>query len=466
VKIVLIGFGSIGQGLLPLLLRDLLCPPENISIVSAHPVGESQARSQGVRWQLLRLDRHNYRGVLANLVQAGDVVLNLAVEVSSVDVLAWCQLAGVLYVDTGIDPWPGCYDQVFDHDTRWNSTNYRLRETALRAGVPRGPTAVLAHGANPGLVSHFVKAALFELAGLRGVAVNLAAPDWAQVARDLQVQVIQIAERDTQEDGRSVAPGEFACTWSVDGLMAEARQAPELGWGTHEDRLEAGMQTPADGCQASVVWWPDTPESPLRRVKTWTPGGGEQRAWLITHNESISLADFLSIKSDAGTRYRPTVYYAYSPCRATQVSLENWQASGYQSPRSRRLIAPCEIERGSDELGVLLCFPGGAYWYGSTLDIEHARRLAPGNSATSLQVAAGVLGAIKWALRYPKCGVLEAEQMDSVRVLRNAMPYLGQVNGTLTDWQPKAGTRLQLRDFLEDGFGKTSKTNGAKQADI
>ena len=41
-----------------------------------------------------------------------------------------------------------------------------LREEALalRAGNTRAPTAVLTHGANPGLVSHFVKQALLNIA--------------------------------------------------------------------------------------------------------------------------------------------------------------------------------------------------------------------------------------------------------------------------------------------------------------
>ena len=45
-------------------------------------------------------------------------------------------------------------------------SNYALRETMLKL-VPKyrgGPTAVIAHGANPGLVSHFVKQALVNLA--------------------------------------------------------------------------------------------------------------------------------------------------------------------------------------------------------------------------------------------------------------------------------------------------------------
>jgi homospermidine synthase len=44
-----------------------------------------------------------------------------------------------------------------------------------------------------------------------------------------------------------------------------------------------------------------------------------------------------------------------------------------------------------DELGILLAgHAKNAYWYGSQLTIEEARRVAPHNNATSLQVRAWV----------------------------------------------------------------------------
>src|SRR5258708_6188757 len=84
----------------------------------------------------------------------------------------------------------------------WRLSNYALRESALalRARYPRGPTAVLTHGANPGLVSHFVKQALIDLARNAGLldAVPTTRTDWAHLAETLGVKAIHIAERDTQ----------------------------------------------------------------------------------------------------------------------------------------------------------------------------------------------------------------------------------------------------------------------------
>ncbi|MFZ1711500.1 MAG: homospermidine synthase, partial [Nitrosomonas sp.] len=78
----------------------------------------------------------------------------------------------------------------------------------------------------------------------------------------------------------------------------------------------------------------------------------------------------------------------------------------------------------------------GLYWYGSILSIEEARDLAPYNNATSLQVAAGVLGGMVWAIENPQAGIVEPEEMDFKRVLQIASPYLGDITGQYSNWTP------------------------------
>jgi len=103
---------------------------------------------------------------------------------------------------------------------------------------------------------------------------------------------------------------------------------------------------------------------------------------------------------------------------------------------SKRLMMD-EIVSGIDELGVLLMgHANGAYWYGSRLSIEEARRLVPYNNATSLQVTASVLAGVVWAIENPREGVIEPDQMDHARILEIAGPYLGEVVGATSDWTP------------------------------
>lgn len=70
------------------------------------------------------------------------------------------------------------------------------------------------------------------------------------------------------------------------------------------------------------------------------------------------------------------------------------------------------------------------------MTIEEARRLAPFNNATSIQVTSSVLAGIVWAMRHFDAGVVEPFEMDHHEVLDIAMPYLGRVYGAYTDWTP------------------------------
>ena len=63
-----------------------------------------------------------------------------------------------------------------------------------------------------------------------------------------------------------------------------------------------------------------------------------------------------------------------------------------------------QIADGRDELGVLLYgHKKNAYWFGSQLSIEEARKLAPYQSATGLQVTSAVLTGMIWAIENPLC---------------------------------------------------------------
>jgi homospermidine synthase len=441
-RLVMLGLGSIGQGVLPLILRHIDIPRERITIVSGDQRGQDVAAENGIRFMIRPLTRDNFRNVLNPLLQAGDFLLNLSVDVSSVALIAFCQQQGTLYLDTCIEPWAGGYtdpsltpSQRSNHALRESALAVKSSKRALALGGGERPTAVLTHGANPGLVSHFVKQALLNLA--RDTGVEMAVPTdrqgWAALSRTLGVKVIHIAERDTQTASYAKQPGEFVNTWSIDGFAGEGCQPAELGWGTHEKTLPADGRRHDFGSDAAIYLMRPGAST---RVRTWTPMAGPLHGFLITHNESISIADYYSVIEGRTVRYRPTVHYAYHPCDDAVLSVHemaglNWR----QQPRQRLMMD--EIRSGADELGVLLMgHQRGAYWYGSHLSIEQARALAPHNNATSLQVTAAVLGGLVWAMENPRAGILEADHLDHARVLAVAAPYLGEMVGTYSDWTP------------------------------
>jgi len=440
-KILIVGFGSIGQGVLPLILRHFTITSERITIVTADKRGEDVAREYGVRFIVDPLLPENYKEIVSSYIGPDDFLLNVSVDVSSSALIEYCQRNQILYLDTVMEPWLGFYvDSSLSVSQR---SNYALREVALNLRSlslegPR-PTAVLAHGANPGLVSHFVKQALLNLAADNGMKVEKpkTRDAWAKLAMNLGVKVIHIAERDTQESPVPKKIGEFVNTWSIDGFAAEGSQPSEMGWGTHEKQLPENAKWHDFGCGSAIYL-----EQPgyATKVRSWTPTSRSQYAWIITHHESISIADYLTVRDDETIVYRPTVHYAYHPCDGAVLSLDELAGNNGVQQKEQRLISEDILPGGVDELGVLLMgHAKGTYWYGSRLSIDEARRVVPHNNATALQVTASIIGAMVWAIQNPTAGIVDADEMDHQFLMDVARPYLGDVFGEYTDWTPIQG---------------------------
>jgi len=434
-RLVMVGFGSIGQGVLPLILRHIELPREKVTVVTADEAGRAIAEEYGVAFRVEPLTRDNYRAVLGPMLRSGDFLLNLSVDVSSVALIELAREKDAFYLDTCVEPWAGGYtDPSLTPSQR---SNYALRESALAlAPAAKGKrTAVMTHGANPGLVSHFVKEALLNIARDTGVdaAVPRTREEWAALADGLGIKVIHIAERDTQTASHPKKKGEFVNTWSIDGFVGEGNQPAELGWGTHEKHWPEDARRHAFGCDSAIFL--ERPGA-ATRVRTWTPLEGPFHGFLVTHNEAISIADYYTLKQGGTVRYRPTVHYAYHPCDDAVLSLHEIAGKNWTLQANKRLMMR-EIVDGTDELGVLLMgHSKGAYWFGSRLSIHEARKLAPYNNATSLQVTVAVLAGMIWAIENPQEGIVEADAMDHARVLEIARPYLGEVVGVYSDWTP------------------------------
>jgi homospermidine synthase len=445
-RVIIVGFGSIGQGILPLILRHIDIEPSRICIITAAERGHAEAIELGIRFILNPLTQQNYAAVLEPLLGPGDFLLNVSVNVSSLALVEYCQAKGALYLDTCIEPWPGGYtDPSLSPSLR---SNYALRERALavRAKHRGGPTALLTHGANPGLVSHFVKQALLNIAVDTGMTTSkpTSRRQWAELADRLGVRVIHIAERDTQVSATPKERDEFVNTWSIEGFVGEGAQPAELGWGSHERHFPPDGGTHAFGSGSAIYL--NRPGASTR-VRSWTPLEGAYHGFLITHSEAISIADYFTLRDGEAVRYRPTVHYAYHPCDGAVLSLHEFAGKNWQLQKNILLMTN-EITKGVDELGVLLMgHAKGAYWYGSHLGIDEARQLAPYNNATSLQVTATALAGMIWAIENPKASLVEPDEIDFERILELVGPYLGDVVGVYSDWTPLDG---RGRLFPED----------------
>jgi homospermidine synthase len=437
--IVMIGFGSIGKGTLPLLERHIGFDRSKFVVIAPEAEDRGLLDERKLRFIHAAITKENYRDVLTPLLAAGPgrgMIINLSVDTSSVELMEFAKDLDCFYIDTVVEPWPGLYtDRNLSVSAR---SNYALREGVLelRRRRPGGITAVSCCGANPGMVSWFVKQALLDVATATGLPFEepKTREDWARLMQRSGVKGIHIAERDTQRARDPKPRGVFVNTWSVEGFCSEGLQPSELGWGTHEKTMPANGHRHAFGCDAAIYL---TQPGAGTRVRSWTPTARSQHAFMITHNESISIADYFTLRENGKVAYRPTCHYAYHPCDDAVLSLHEMAGNAWQSQPDWTILDEREIVDGIDELGVLLYgHAKNAYWYGSQLSIEETRELAPYQNATGLQVTSAVLAGVVWMLENPERGVVEADDMDFRRCLEIQRPYLGPVIGRYTDWTP------------------------------
>jgi homospermidine synthase len=445
--VVLIGLGSIGVGCLPLLERHFKFDPKRLVVIDPDNRNKALLDARGIRFIQLALTPDNYKELLTPLLSDSGgkrgFCVNVSVDVCSLDIIKLCREVGCYYIDTVVEPWLGYYfDKKADTATR---TNYALRETVLQEKQknPGGITAVSCCGANPGMVSWFVKQALVNIATDMKLSFQEPATreEWARLMQQTGVKGIHIAERDTQKSKRPKPQGYFVNTWSVEGFVSEGMQPAELGWGSHEKWFPPTGRRHKSGCQSGIYLMHPGANT---YVYSWCPTPGAQHGLLVTHNESLSIADYFTVGSGQAAEYRPTCHYAYHPSDDAMLSLDEMFGQAGIMQDNQHILTENEIVEGIDELGVLLYgHSKNAYWYGSQLSIEETRKLAPYQNATGLQVTSAIIAGMAWALENPDAGIVEADEMDFRRCLELQRPYLGQVTGCYTDWTP-----LNNRPFL------------------
>jgi homospermidine synthase len=441
-KMLVLGAGSVSQCVLPLLTEHLLSP-QQITIIDFQDNRERIATTleKGAKFIQLQVTEENLDQVLSQHLSAGDFLLDLAWNIDANVIIQWCHDHGVLYLNTSVEEWDpylgGSNRNPIERTLYYRHMRLRSMKSTWSS---TGPTAIVEHGANPGLVSHLVKKALVDIAtralseGKVALDVEsaLAEERYNDLAHRLGVKVIHIAERDTQVTNYPKQWDEFVNTWSVEGFYEEGIAPAELGWGTHEKELPlrafehpTGPKNQICIAQPGATTW----------VRSWVPNF-EIAGMVIRHGEAFTISDHLTVREGERAIYRPTVHYAYCPSNEAIVSMKELEMRQWRMHSKQRIMND-EITDGDDRLGVLLMgHPYKSWWTGSLLNIHDSRKLVPNQSATTVQVASSVYAAVAWAMKNPNRGLLVPDEMPWQEVLGYAEKYWGGIHSEAADWDP------------------------------
>jgi homospermidine synthase len=446
-KILFVGYGAVAECALPILFRHLNVPPGNVTVMDFEDRSAKlkEFTAKGVHWVRDRVTEKNMGALLGKHVGKGDVIIDLAWNIDACEILDWCHKRGVMYINTSTELWDPYAGSLKKHPTEktlyWRHMNVRRMMAKWKE---KGPTAVLEHGANPGLISHFTKQGLLDIAAAavdekkfkvrkaEKVADLARRQVWNELARELGVKVIHCSERDTQISDKPKQVDEFVNTWSIEGFREEGQTTAEMGWGTHEKWMPPYAFKHKEGPKNQIC---------LARmgmntfVRTWVPNY-EIVGMVVRHGEAFTISDHLTVWEKGKPVYRPTMHYAYCPSDAAIASLHEMRGYNYKLNANQRIMND-EITQGSDILGALIMgHTFSSWWTGSDLSIEESRRLVPHQNATTMQVAISVVAATTWMIENPEMGVVVPDDLPHEYVLGMSKPYLGKFISTRSDWTP------------------------------
>ncbi|MGE0009224.1 MAG: saccharopine dehydrogenase NADP-binding domain-containing protein [Candidatus Babeliales bacterium] len=481
-NILLLGCGAIARASLPLLFQLIDFDPKKLTIIDFADTRNTitDYLNQGVIFKQEKITPENYKSILSRTLTKGDLLLDLSWNIDTCDLLTYCHEHGILYVNTSIEEW-NPYQQFA---TLHESTLYYRHQVIRKLlgnwhNTISQPTAILDHGANPGMISHLVKKGLCDIVTQKLIPSEklvdhekdsmlsyIKNNQFNLLAQKIGLKVVHISERDTQISNDPKKPDEFVNTWSVEGLIEEGLAPAELGWGTHEKALPPDAFTHPKG-NRNQIFLKSRGMNTL--MKSWIKSG-PIIGMLIRHGESYSISDRLAVFPDEQQTsyihhplrhhdrklqalYRPTVHYVYCPSDSALASLHEFRMHNYERQKKQRILYN-DIISGTDELGCLLMGDFGVWWVGSLLSIEEARAIIDPKknkiNATSLQVASSFVASAIYALRHPNVGICMADDIDHREILELASPFWGEIWSGEIKLSPDEAQKIreyQFEDF-------------------
>lgn len=418
-QLVFIGFGMVAKSLLTLMfIKDALCvyetpvliiEPNNLDdclviqrLKKAHP---------NVKIIQDKLTAINYKQIFNQHVKHNAVIIDLSWRVKTSDIINECQAKECLYVNTAIDEW---------HHT--DMTLYDLKQHILKEVDNPKMTSVINHGMNPGMVSHITKAFLMMMAKKHNKTQLLKEKKYGQIAKEIGLTTIQIAERDTQLSNRHTTEKEFCNTWSVVGLIDESLLNAEISWGTHEKKMPLKADTSKLQESGQIIL--PIPCSQVR-AKTFEPLGGLATGYCIAHAECYSLAKFLMLPD-----YRISSYYCYliPDVAKTIAHYLDYCLDDEFMPEKYHILRSDEITSGYDSVGCLFYLREPElkiYWFGCAYTNDAIRKISPEINGTCMQVAVSLLACIEWMIGHPRQGLIEPEEVDTEYIIQNCQEHMG-----------------------------------------
>lgn len=467
-KVILLGCGAVGKCVLYYIPRFLHVKYENVYVVD-RLLSEQDFPSvkkcidKGAHYIHYTITSSNIEKLFKDVLKTeyGDVVIDLTTRTDCYKIFKMTRKYGLHYINTSTeeaaDPTklavPKCMSPV-DH-TIWLQ-HMMLYDIAHKTKRYNPPTSILEFGMNPGLISIFVKQGILDIARYvldnkqsltpsekKEIEKMIRQRDYRNIARKFLIRTVHCSEIDTQVPHEPIPPTRFVNTWSCLGLIDEAFEPAEVSMGSHERRVpfkKTSLHEVVDNLVAI-----DKPSHSIKfhsYVPKQIQEDGEVEFTEITgvcihHSENISLNRYLATDD-----WAPTIHYVYkfSPHTEKMFKERTYEQlmEMTKDPRHWKVMNVWDDKlTGYDNVGACFLLEENpvtgekkpwAFWTGSILDTEYTKNVLkdPYFGPTIIQVMAGVLSAISYAMKHPNKGFIFSENVSEAYILKKAKKYLGK----------------------------------------
>jgi len=372
-KIVQLGFGAVGKSFFEKVSKEIKFDRDKYFVISRDKLEYTFFLELGGNignFITADINRENFKKIFSKYLEEGDFLIDFADGVGTKDFVEWCANKNVMYLNTGETDWDDNWYNIFEENLKKNNLRNQLKQNSNINKYP----IVLQHGNNPGLVSHFVKAGLEHIVKKQfknNEKYNrlLEENKFNELAKELDLKEIHVNDNDYQEIKDKFDENKLYSTWSVDSFFFEMLSESTVNIGTNEN-IDYEKECKKIDFNNGFLEFKDIAIDKVG--KTYYPNG-KFEGFLVPHEETITIAKSLEVKSGEKVIYRPTVMFLYSPCNfaikylkqarvndylnpdaAKPKDIENQIIRGFKYPERTEILYKEQIKDGTEYVGVLL----------------------------------------------------------------------------------------------------------------
>jgi len=466
-NIVQFGFGAVGKSFFENVSKEIKYNENKYFVIERYSEEfDAYINLGGVAAGFISCDitKDNFGIIFDKYLNNGDLLIDFADTVSSTDLCDWCVERNIMYINTGNADWPEKWPNIYEQ----NKLLSDLKEKHQKSRTTNLHPIVLQHGNNPGLVSHFVKAGIEFIVKTqhkkdKRIKAMIKENRYNEAALALGIKMVHVNDIDLQQlkgissEANPQTPDNETSsdilynTWCIDTFLFELLTEATFSIGTHENYEVSDECRHIDHERGFVEL--KTLSADIKG-RTCYPGGVFE-GFLVTHEETATIAKSLEVKHDGKVIYRPTVMFIYTPCLSAAEFLSNAKVNsypnpdpdkpqdcesetgdtiirGYRYPLKAEVIYGDKIASGTEYVGVLLMGDNfQPVWAGNRVELPYLyrdKKTTYWQTPTITPVAISALSAICWMIKNKdKKGIFFPEDITDYKyILRIAEKHISK----------------------------------------